>query len=228
MNKEETLKYIADKWDLNLNNWDTTKGARTDAYFGEYSPVRIPNTERFGSLPELFRELGFKEGAEIGTAEGTYAKAICEGVPGVKLHCVDSWEKYEGYNDFRETYYEPAERKTREKLAPYNCNIIKKYSLDAANDFEKESLDFVYIDANHDVRHVIEDIDEWKKKVRPGGIVSGHDWAESRRMWRYLQVVPALHAYTWAWRIKPWFVLGRDDRIPGEQRQRYRSWFFVV
>lgn len=213
MGIEETIKYIVNKWNLNLET---------------EMPVRIPNTERYASLTGLFKELGFKEGAEIGVAEGTFSKAICIGNPGVKLHCIDPWEKYKGYNDFKETYFEPAEKTAREKLAPYNCDIIKKYSQDALKDFADKSLDFVYIDANHDVRHVIDDIDDWSKKIRPGGIISGHDYAESNRMWRYLQVVPALTAYTWAWRIKPWFVLGRDERIEGEVRQRYRSWFFIL
>jgi predicted O-methyltransferase YrrM len=179
-------------------------------------------------LVHLYKELGYKEGAEVGTAEGRFAKAVCEANPGVKLHCIDPWEKYEGYNDFRETYYEPAEEKARKQLAPFDVNIIKKYSLDGAKDFEDKSLDFVYIDANHDVRHVIEDIDTWMPKVRPGGMISGHDWSESNRMWRYLQVLPAVHAYVWSWKIKPYFILGRDDRIEGEYRERYRSWFWIV
>jgi hypothetical protein len=43
-------------------------------------------------------------------------------------------------------------------------------------DFDDESLDFVYIDANHRPDFVREDIREWTKKVKKGGIVSGHDY----------------------------------------------------
>ena len=38
-----------------------------------------------------------------------------------------------------------------------------------------ESLDIVFIDANHAYSHAIRDIKTYMKKVKPGGIISGHD-----------------------------------------------------
>lgn len=213
MDREQAIKYIVDKYKLDLN---------------QEMPIRIPNTERYDDLTGLYNELGYHEGAEIGVAAGTFSNYICKNNPGVKLHCIDPWEKYPGYNDFRKSYFEPAEKETRETLAKYNCNIIKKYSLDAVKDFKDGQLDFVYIDANHDVRHVIDDIDEWSKKIRPGGMISGHDWAISMHAWKQLQVVHALDAWTKAWHISPWFVLGRDERVKGEKRQSHRSWFYFI
>lgn len=52
---------------------------------------------------------------------------------------------------------------------------IKKKSLDAADDFENESLDMVYIDAIHELNAVRRDIDAWKPKVKKGGFLCGHD-----------------------------------------------------
>ena len=100
--------------------------------------------------------------------------------------------------------------------------------MDAVKDFPDRSLDFVYIDANHDVRHVIEDIEEWSKKIKKGGIISGHDYFVSLRRRSRAHVVYALQAYTIAWKINPWFVLGREERLPGEKRDSSRSWFFVI
>ncbi|NIT59155.1 MAG: hypothetical protein GWN00_23910, partial [Aliifodinibius sp.] len=37
-------------------------------------------------------------------------------------------------------------------------------------------LDFVYIDADHRFDHVMQDIILWFKKIRRGGILSGHDY----------------------------------------------------
>ena len=50
--------------------------------------------------------------------------------------------------------------------------------MDAVKDFKDESLDFVYIDANHGYESTKEDIREWSKKVKKGGIVSGHDYVK--------------------------------------------------
>ncbi len=188
-------------------------------------PIKIPNTDR-RDLANLYAELGFKEGAEIGVAEGTFSKMICEANPKVKLHCIDSWVKYRGYNDFAGDFFSQAHETAHKLLDQYDCNFIKKYSMDAVKDFADGSLDFVYIDANHDIWHILEDLREWSKKVKPGGLISGHDWFISMHN-KSIHIVYALEAYTKSFRIVPWFVLGRDERLPGERRERSRSWFFV-
>ena len=55
------------------------------------------------------------------------------------------------------------------------ANLIRNFSNQAVNEFEDESLDFVFIDASHDFHSVNEDIYLWKNKVKKGGMVSGHD-----------------------------------------------------
>src|SRR3990167_5860617 len=57
-------------------------------------------------------------------------------------------------------------------------NIIKirKKSMDAVKDFPDRSLDVVYIDAEHDEPSVREDIKEWRKKIKFGGYLCGHDY----------------------------------------------------
>ena len=57
-----------------------------------------------------------------------------------------------------------------------NIIKIKKPSIDASLDFEDYSLDAVYIDAEHDYHSVSTDVFAWKKKVKPGGILCGHDF----------------------------------------------------
>ena len=129
------------------------------------------------ALAKHFAELGFKIGAEIGIAEGYFSEVICKQNRGVRLFCIDSWLYYKGYRDFRKrSQYNGLEKRARERLEPFGCIVIKKFSMDAVKDFKDESLDFVYIDAHHGYDYVKEDIREWTKKVRKGGIVSGHDY----------------------------------------------------
>lgn len=49
-------------------------------------------------------------------------------------------------------------------------------SWDGARLYDDASLDAVFIDASHEYPHVAADIDAWRPKVRPGGILSGHDF----------------------------------------------------
>jgi predicted O-methyltransferase YrrM len=53
---------------------------------------------------------------------------------------------------------------------------VQKTSVEAAKDYENQSLDFVFIDADHTYKCVCQDIDAWLPKVRPGGVLAGHDY----------------------------------------------------
>jgi hypothetical protein len=63
-------------------------------------------------------------------------------------------------------------------LEPFGerCEMIKGYSPSASEMFEDASLDFVYIDGAHDYNSVKSDLDAWYKKLKIGGILSGHDY----------------------------------------------------
>ena len=162
-------------------------------------------------LVHLFSELDYKIGAEIGVREGYYSEEICKANPGAKLYSVDGWKTYKGYRDFTsqskaDRYY----REAIERLAPYNCELIKKFSMDAVQDFKPNSLDFVYIDANHDFKNAACDIVEWSKVVRPGGIVAGHDFKRSKSKRYVCNVKDVVQAYAYAHEIRPWFALHGD------------------
>lgn len=52
---------------------------------------------------------------------------------------------------------------------------IKSISWEAAKQFEDESVDVVYIDADHSYESVVNDIEAWLPKIKQGGIIAGHD-----------------------------------------------------
>lgn len=192
------------------------------------SPREVPNTDRWHSLTQLFHDLNFKVGAEIGTERGIFAKRICVSNPGVKLYCIDPWTAYKGYRehvsqDKLDDFYDEAAT----RLAPYDCELVRKFSVDAAKDFEDESLDFVYIDGNHNLVSVVQDLWYWTPKVRKGGLVCGHDYIQRKKSDYQMHVVEAVHAYVSAFNIKTLYILGRKAIIEGELREAPRSWFFI-
>jgi len=197
-----------------------------------FGKIEIPNTKR-RELPDFFVEMGYKKGVEVGTYRGDFTRHFAS--KELEIYTVDPWMSYSEYGHPRVHSQERQDKiyaRAKRCLAPYpNAHIIKKTSMEAVKDFENESLDFVYIDGHHGFKWVTEDIYEWSKKVKIGGIVSGHDYglrrAESlpnRPMTMQVKIV--IDAYTLAFDIKKWYVLGRAERREGEMREDYRSWFW--
>ena len=54
-------------------------------------------------------------------------------------------------------------------------NPVRMDSKEAVNLYKDNSLDFVMIDAGHDYESVKTDIENFLKKVRPGGMIAGDD-----------------------------------------------------
>lgn len=147
------------------------------------------------ALIELFRDKGFKVGAEIGVFDGYFSEFMCQTIPGLKLYSIDAWEVYPGYRDHKfESSMRNAEVKARERLALFDVDIIKKFSIEAVKDFADDSLDFVYIDGNHEYKFVKEDIEFWAPKVKRGGIIAGDDYYMTRA--GNLGVIQAANEYT--------------------------------
>lgn len=210
----DTLQYIVERFGLDLN---------VKRY-----PIAIPNFGRDG-LAALFCELGFQAGAEIGVEQGLYTEVLCRANPNAEIHAVDSWAKYPEYREHvTQEKIDQLHQNAIERLQPFpHCKLHKGYSVDVARQFEAGSLDFVYIDANHTLEHVIQDISEWSKRVRRGGIISGHDYRINKPDPYRNHTIPAVHAWTDAYQIRPWFVLGTKDIQEGEVRDRPRSWMWV-
>lgn len=56
-------------------------------------------------------------------------------------------------------------------IHPCRCDSSQSSGL-----FEGKSVDFVFIDASHEYKHTVKDIESWLPKMKNGGILSGHDY----------------------------------------------------
>ena len=159
----KTLEYIKNKYNLNLD---------------QRMPIEIPNVGRNEMIKWLSEdELNFENLIEVGVAGGEYSRLICENNIFANIYGIDPWKKYREYSDYRkETTFMKMEEDARNRMKDFpNYTFIKKTSLEALDDFKDESLDFVYIDANHRDPYITEDVKGWYKKVKKGGILAGHD-----------------------------------------------------
>jgi hypothetical protein len=132
---------------------------------------------------DLLKEIGLEfpngKGAEIGTFKGEFSKQILQNWKGT-LYMVDVWrplgEEYLDASNHAE--HTTAYSDTMNNISGYEDRaiMIRATSEVAADIFDRESLDFVYIDANHAYDFVVEDIKLWYPKVKSGGYLCGHDY----------------------------------------------------
>jgi predicted O-methyltransferase YrrM len=175
------------------------------------SPIKIRKFKR-RHLTMLFRKLGYTSGAEVGVAWGRFSEVMCEHIPNLELLCVDPWQPQDDDPRHRKNHDENYAEASR-RLKSYNAKLMRMRSMDAVLTVPDESLDFVYIDANHVFEAARDDIAEWSKKVKPGGIVSGHDYYRFRNA----GVIEAVDKYVEINGIQQWFLT--DEKA--------KSWFWV-
>jgi len=132
---------------------------------------------------------------EVGVERGEFSKVILDRNQPAQLWLIDAWADQLGTewaaND-------PCAREQQAKnLAHVRARfagesrvfIRQEFSVAAAAQFEDGSLDVVYIDADH--HKAGEDIEAWWPKVRPGGWLTGHDYA----LTEWIKVRPQVDAW---------------------------------
>jgi glycosyltransferase involved in cell wall biosynthesis len=122
-------------------------------------------------------------GVEIGVENGVFARCVLDLWQGERLYLVDIWQELGDYWDVTNApAAEQAARliRTVKNVAPFweKVRVIQERSERAAQFFDEGSLDWIYLDANHEYTHVLQDLAAWLPKVKAGGVVAGHDYLD--------------------------------------------------
>lgn len=122
-------------------------------------------------------------GAEVGVQRGEYSEQLLKA--GVRfLHLVDLWAQQPDYFDIanvadaehQKNFKETCERMVMFRERHY---IHRGPSVRMSHSVKDDSLDFVYLDADHKYKAIKADLAAWYPKVRAGGVISGHDFMDS-------------------------------------------------
>lgn len=167
--------------------------------------IEITSRYQFGQLFEANKVTG--RGAEIGVRFGDFSKSIGDSYTG-GIFCVDLWLEDEDYN------------KAKALLSDSKYILIKGASLGVVNFIPDNSLDFVYIDANHHYKEVLADLKAWYPKVRSGGIVSGHDYVN----YQDIEVIKAVDEFCKENNYSIKLTTAPEDYFEGTL---FASWWFV-
>jgi hypothetical protein len=118
-------------------------------------------------------------GSWLGQSAAYMAVELINNNKKIRFDCVDTWVGSDEHKDMdiiKEDALYNTFLKNIESVKDY-INPVRKSSLEAALDYQDESLDFVFIDAAHDYENVKKDIHAWYPKVKNGGFISGHDYS---------------------------------------------------
>jgi hypothetical protein len=138
--------------------------------------------ERLSSLRNRTRGGGLV-GVEIGVAGGEHALSLLETLNVKRLYLVDPYELYAEYSEGKLHYginqlsLSESEIRCKSKLQAFERHVIwiKKVSTEAIEEID-ESVDFVYIDGNHQYEFVKQDIAEYFRLLNVCGVIGGHDY----------------------------------------------------
>ena len=92
---------------------------------------------------------------------------------------MDVWKQQENYEDsinVDDAQQEVNFNKTMHNMRNYlkKVHVCRNFSSICATKYEAEYFDWVYIDARHDRKGVLADLESYWPKLRYGGIMSGH------------------------------------------------------
>jgi hypothetical protein len=120
---------------------------------------------------------------EIGTWEGGFSYELLKQTNCKKLYCVDPYRHFDdgvypdAMNNLTQQEFDRKFFNTKNYLKQFGERVefLRETSSKAATLFADNSIDFVYIDGNHDYSYVKTDILTWYPKIKSGGWMCGDD-----------------------------------------------------
>lgn len=101
-------------------------------------------------------------GVEVGVDVGSHAESLLTHCDIERLYLIDIWD-----NPWCEGYCEGRLARWRNKI-----KMVKGESKNIVKTIKENSLDFVYLDQQHDYNTVFDDLILWWITVKPGGMVA--------------------------------------------------------
>jgi len=148
----------------------------------------------------------WKIGAEVGVWYGRTFFHLLMNVPDLILYGVDTWKP--GGHVHHHKDQEQNKKDVLENAAMFSNRaiVLNMPSVEAAATIANNSLDFVFIDADHSFDAVCADIEAWTLKVKSGGYLTGHDWDWDSVMQAVVTILPEAtpgtkeNDFVWVWR----------------------------
>lgn len=118
-------------------------------------------------------------GAWLGKSSAYLCDLVTARRPDITVYIIDSWKGSE--NELTSTHKLAVEQDIYQlfldNMGDRKFNPIRALSTDAAQKFEDNSLDVIFIDMCHTYECVRDDLEAWYPKLKSSGIMAGHDYS---------------------------------------------------
>jgi len=124
--------------------------------------------------PLRYLEIGTHSGVNLISVEKLYGKH-----PDSKLFCIDPWEDYPEYSEYKgemDTIYERFKRHIKTFGIEDKVVVKRGFSNDQIPTLENDSFDIIYIDGNHNPEFVLEDAVLSFRKLKNHGYMIFDDY----------------------------------------------------
>ena len=152
--------------------------------------------KRYFWLIDMIIQNGYTVGAEVGCAKGMTTHRLLKYCSELKrLYAVDLWapvpDAIGGGGQYKDWNFASIRSQFDRLVKPYEKRLIVLQGISwLMADEVRESLDFVFIDADHECRSVVNDIRAWTPKVKSDGLISGHDFNHPGVMKALSELIP--------------------------------------
>ena len=115
-------------------------------------------------------------GAEVGVCDGGFSTILLSW-QSKQLWLIDCWQETNGFDKNNQQHIQSLNNTISAVSSAWGrARLLQAFSEEAASFFQDASFDFVYIDALHDYINCKRDIELWYPKVKPFGVIAGHDY----------------------------------------------------
>jgi hypothetical protein len=98
----------------------------------------------------------------------------------IRLDCVDTWlgSNEEAHVNDPAVLAGTLYHEFMANIEPFDfIRPVSMTSMEAVKQYADNSLDFVLVDGSHEYQDVVDDITEWLKRLKPGAMLAGDDYA---------------------------------------------------
>ena len=136
----------------------------------------VPTFKARDDLGTILEAEGLHIGAELGVQRALFSKSLLSAwTSNREYHLVDVWAKQDNYDDVanqEQSVQDKIYATAMENVKPWEgkIHVCRNFTTNCVQNYQDDYFDFVYVDARHDFKGVLQDMQLWWPKLKQVGV----------------------------------------------------------